>query len=97
MQRDIRCVRVERTFDNKHYKKVCFNIREETLSDRCFLMLCDLIRLEPGVRCLPPQAPAGDLERQLQEFLETNGESKKSEFTDNAFNAVDLQGVDLGF
>ena len=70
---DVKYARIQRNF-KAELKRLEINIMNQSPSDEVWRIIKEDLKRDKDVRELPGVAPAGDLERQLQRFLdEVNG------------------------
>ena len=73
---EVKYARVQKNF-RPELKRLEINLMESSPSDKVWAIIKADLRRDQGVRELPGVAPAGDLERQLQRFLDDASGSAK--------------------
>ena len=69
---DVRYWRIQRNFD-RDFKRIELNVNIGTKAHAVSLIVKDMLIQQEGVREMPGIAPAGDLERKVQAWLDSNG------------------------
>lgn len=77
MAEEVKVVMKEKAYGKENLKLI-MNVQDPSPSSSVFDIIHALLKATPGTRVLPSVAPAGDMERQIQDWLEKHGAASSS-------------------